>query len=142
MYDFKHQINDNKRFNTYEIYTTDNTNGVSIYKKVRNSLFLIVSIISIFFTGAFSLKGYQHYTLHQKPNKVQEIQITDAPILKSVYNNSAQMALRQAITKSVIHNLKSNKNIKRLNYNELKVLIKQIVKKIQHTPHNTKYTQK
>jgi len=142
MYDFKHQINDNKRFNTYEIYTTDSTTDVRIYQKVRNSLFFIVLIVGIFFTGAFSLKGYQYYSLKQTSSVVQEIHITDAPILKSVYNTSAQMALRQAITKSVIHNLKSNKSMKHLNYTQLKVLIKKIVKKIQHTPLNTKYTQK
>jgi len=134
MYDFKHQIHDNQRFNTYEIYVEDNKSKISFYQKVRNGLFLIILVISIFITGACSFKTYQKHSYKNNVVISQEI-----PVKK---NNSAHLALTQAITKSVVYNLQSQEKLETINYHELKLIIKEVVHKIQDKPITTKYTKK
>jgi len=76
MYDFKHKINDNQRFNTYEIYIQKDENSSTPYKTVRNSLFFILLILIIFIMGAFIQKSYQN-KIHQKQIITKKIKIEE-----------------------------------------------------------------
>ena len=50
----------------------------------------------------------------------------------------AHLELTKAITNSVVNNLQANRDIKTMNYNELKLIIKKVVTKIQEKPNRTK----
>jgi ribonucleotide reductase alpha subunit len=128
MYDFKHKIYDNQRFNSYEIVIEEDTERVSFYQKVRNGLFFVILVLSIFIIGAFLLKSYQSYF------NTNCVVITQELAVKKLPHNSAHLALTQAITQSVVLNLQSQEKIEVINYNELKLIIEKVVQKIQEQP--------
>ena len=138
MYDFKHQIHENQRFNTYELYREKDKPKISFYQKIRNSLFFVIIVIVLFIMGAFLLKSYQNYSDKNSLVITQEIGIEQTSL--SQKENSANLALTQAITKSVVQNLQSQEKMERINYDELKLIIKKVVNKIQEEPVTTKYT--
>jgi len=131
MYDFKHKINDHQRFNTYELYIQDDKKHINSYETIRNSLFFIILILTAFIIGAFSQKSYQHY---QKRLHPQEIQIKEMKTSTFGTQKLAHLELTKAITNSVVNNLQANRNVKTMNYNELKLIIKKVVTKIQEKP--------
>ena len=135
MYNFKHKINEYQRFNTYELYIQDNKRQINSYEKIRNGLFFVVLILTAFIIGAFSHKSYQN---HQKKPHPQEIEIKEMKTLAmSSSEKLAHVKLTKAITNSVVNNLQANSNVKTMNYNELKLIIKKVVSKIQEKPNRT-----
>jgi len=76
MYDFKHKINDHKRFNSYEIYIQKDENTSTPYTTIRNSLFFILLMLIIFIMGAFIQKSYQN-SVRQKTIIIEKIKIAE-----------------------------------------------------------------
>jgi len=123
MYEFKYKINDHQRFNSYEITIQKDKNQSTPYQIIRNSLLFIIFLLTIFIIGAFIKKSYQEY---KKRVYLKHI------IIKEIKDKSLNdLTLNEVITKSVINNLEANNQTKTVNYNELKLIIKQIVNKIK-----------
>ena len=123
MYEFKHKINDNQRFNSYEIMIQEDENQSTPYQTLRNSLFFIILLLTLFIVGAFAQKSYQNYKkrVGLKPIVIKEIDKRE----------STNVNLTKIITNSVINNLRANNQIKTVNYSELKLIIQRVVKKIE-----------
>lgn len=138
MYDFKHKIDDQQRFNIYETYTQplEEENEDSL-NRIRNTLFFIVLALAIFMAGVFSLKTYQNY------NAQKEIVLKYAKqkTLPTQETELSHMQLTKAITQSVAKNLQSQRVIETINDDELKSIIKKVVNKIEEEPIKIKYTQ-
>jgi hypothetical protein len=135
MYNFKYKINEHQRFNTYELYVTADKKNSHFYQKIRNSLFFILLILTAFIIGAFIHKSYQKY---QRDFHLQEIQIKEMKASRlDDQQKRSHLKLTQAITNSVVNNLQANRDVKTMNYNELKLIIKKVVTRIQETPNTT-----
>jgi hypothetical protein len=134
MYDFKYKINEHQRFNTYELYIQNDKRQSHSYETIRNSLFFIILVLTIFILGAFTQKSYHSYKM--KPN-LQELKIKEMKVSTLATQKLAHLELTKAITNSVVNNLQANRDIKTMNYNELKLIIKKVVTKIQSKPNTT-----
>jgi len=121
MYEFKHKINEHQRFNSYELIIQEDENQSTPYQTLRNSLFFIILLLTIFIVGAFVKKSYQAYTKR----------VSIKPIVIKEMKTSDKLTLTKVITSSVVNNLRANKQIKTVNYNELRLIIKQVVNKIK-----------
>jgi DNA-binding TFAR19-related protein (PDSD5 family) len=142
MYNFKHQIHKNHRFNTYELYIEKTEGTSNSYKTLRNALFFTLLILAIFITGAISLKNYQEYkqqniSIERKNLLIRE----EVPINTNQTIKLSHSEFSKAITNSVVHNLQSKHGSKKIDNDELKRIIKKVVNKLQEEPETTKYTQ-
>ncbi|MBU1669410.1 hypothetical protein KKC13_13475 [bacterium] len=136
MYDFKHKINDQQRFNIYETYTQPVEEEEDSLNKIRNTLFFIVLTLAIFMAGVFSLKTYQNHSAQK------EILLKHAKQkVLSKETELSHMQLSKAITQSVVKNLQSQRAVQTINDAELKSIIKKVVNKIEEQPNKIKYTQ-
>jgi len=136
MYDFKHQINDYDQFNDYDTYFTP-TKKYSLYEKVRNILFVLVSISIVFMVVIFSLKKYDEYSKKQEIYPVKTISMVN-----KLPQELSHMELTKAITQSVTRNLQTKKALQSINDDELKSIIKRVVNRIEEKPKQIKYSQK
>jgi len=135
MHDFKHHINDNERYNTYESYT-EVEEPINIYDNVRNSLFIIALVLSLLTTGIILINKYK------EPN----IPSSQTLVKNYVQHNEqkdelSHLKLTQAISKSIVHNLQTQRTLQNLDDAELKRIIKRVVNKIEKTPNTIIYTQ-
>ena len=134
MYDFKHQINDYQRFNTYELSIQKGKTESDSYEKIRNGLFFVILVLTAFIIGAFSQKRYQS---QQKRPHQKALQIKEMTTSTLSTQERAHLKLTKAITNSVVNNLQANRHMESINYNELKRIIKKVVTKIQVKPNTT-----
>jgi len=135
MYNFKHHINDNERYNIYESYNED-VEFHNTYYDIRNALLVIALIISIFMVAVISINMYKEnnntYSQTLVKNYVQQNEQKD---------ELSHLALTQAISSSIIHNLQSQPTLQNMNDVDLKRIIKKIVNKIETTPRKFIYAQ-
>lgn len=142
MYDFKHQIHENQRFNTYEVYIEKNKETSNSYTTLRNTLFFIVITLAIFITGAISLKSYQGYKQLNNSIESKKLLIKEEPPINTKQTiGLSHSEFTKAITNSIVQNLQSKQGSKKIDNDELKRIIKKVVNKIQEEPNTTKYTQ-
>lgn len=131
MYDFKQYNNDNQRYNSYKSYPDINDvleNSFTLEKRV---LFIFI-LVMVFLSGIFSLTLYQKYfDANKKTTMSKEIK-------QDIQVSNSQ--LTQAITKSIAQNLQSKQLITSINDDELKRIIKRVVKKIEQEPKKIIYS--
>jgi len=139
MYDFKYQTHHTQRFNTYKLYIHKNKRQLNSYQKLRDGLFFILFVLSIFIMGAFSLKKYQEYNTPIIISKQILIQNQNENSIERI-SQISHLEFTTAITNSVIDNLKAKK-IKPIDNAEIKCIIKKVVRKIQEETNPIKYTQ-
>lgn len=130
MYDFKYQ----NHLNTYESYSKTIEKEDSL-NKVRKSLFYIVILLFIFIFGMFALTSYQKYNYKQDFTNNQSIPST-------ISTKISHLQLTEAITQSVVNNLKSQRSLQKINDDELKSIIQKVINRIEAEPSKTKYSQK
>jgi len=128
MYDFKHQNN----LNSYQTYTKTIEKDDSL-NKVRKILFYIVIFLFIFMAGLFFFSNHKSPTNKNENYNNNNIHIT---------TEISHLQLTKALTKSVVKNLQSQRTLQKINDDELKNIIQQVVNKIETTPSKTKYSQK
>jgi len=142
MYDFKHQIHNTQRFNTYELYIHRQKRPSNSYKKLRNGLFFILFILTVFITGAFSFKKYQEYNTPRVIYNKQILIKSKREEPKDEIKHVSHLEFTTAITNSVIRNLQAKQVHNPIDNNEIKRIIKKVINKIQEETNPTKYTQK
>ena len=131
MYDFKQYNNDNQRYNSYKSYPDINDvleNSFTLEKRV---LFIFI-LVMVFLSGIFSLTLYQKYFDANSKTTISK------KIKKDIQVSNSQ--LTQAITKSIAQNLQSKQLITSINDDELKRIIKRVVKKIEQEPKKIIYS--
>jgi len=133
MYDFKHSINDNQRYNIYESYN-DEIDKDDTYLSLRNGLTLITILLIVFMLSVFSLKFYQKHNSISKTYVHQNLSNT----AQDEYTN---FELNKAISNSIVQNLQSQQTLKHLNDIELKHIITSVVNKIENEPSKFIYMQ-
>ena len=131
MYDFKQYNNDNQRYNSYKSYP-DVSNVLESSFSVQQIVLFIFILIMVFFSGIFSLTLYQKYFDTNSKTTISK------KIKKDIQVSNSQ--LTQAITKSIAQNLQSKQLITSINDDELKRIIKRVVKKIEQEPKKIIYS--
>ena len=128
MYDFKHHRNDNERYNTYESYT-EVIEPVNMYDNIRNTLFVIALITIILTAGIISVNKYKEHNSSSSQmivkNYIQHNEQKD---------ELSHLKLTEAISKSIVHNLQTQRTLQNLDDVELKRIIKRVVHKIEKAP--------
>jgi len=134
MDDFKHHINDNERYNTYECYT-EVVEPVNMYDNIRDTLFIIALVVSLLTAGIIFFNKY----IEQDASSAQTL-------VKSYVQQNEQkdelshLKLTQAISKSIVHNLQTQRTLQNLDDAELKRIITRVVNKIEKAPNTITYT--
>jgi len=128
MYDFKHHRNDNERYNTYESYT-EVIEPVNIYDNIRNTLFVVALIIIILTTGIISVNKYKEHN-----NSSSQTLIKNYIQHNEQKDELSHLKLTEAISKSIVHNLQTQRTLQNLDDLELKRIIKRVVHKIEKAP--------
>jgi len=132
MYDFKHSIDNNHRYNIYKHYDNE-TSESDNYLTLKNRLILIILLLIVFMIGVFSLQFYQKYNSVNKTYIHKDIPITSQ-------DEYTHLELTKAISRSIVQNLQSKQTLKNINDNELKHIIKSVVNKIENGPSKFIYT--
>jgi len=134
MYDFKHHRNDNERYNTYESYT-ETIESHDRYYDIRNTLLVIALVISIFMLAVTSIKMYK-----ESSNTRQQTLVKNYIQHNEQKDELSHLELTKAISKSIVHNLQSQRALQNLDDANLKRIIKRVVTKIEQAPSKVTYT--
>ena len=125
MYSFTHNIDNSQRYNTYQYYHEEIPKE-SYFSHLLKPFLLLIVIGSILIAILFAYRSYTQqptYTHHQ----------TKA--------SSLQPILAQTITKSIAKNIQLKQLKQPLNDEQLKRIIKRVVKKINVKSTNIIYTE-
>ena len=125
MYSFSHNIDNRQRYNTYQYYHEEIQKESLLSLSLKPFLLLIIMTL-IFIVVIFA---YKHYT--EQPSYAHQ----------QLRTSSLQPILTQAISKSIAKNIQSKQLKQPLNDEQLKRIIKRVVKKIDVKSINTIYTE-
>ena len=137
MHAFKHHIDDSQRYNIYESYTEiiDEPNS---YLSLRNTLIYITLLLFTIVAITFSFKFYKEYDTVNKKTFVKTYIHQKIPA--TAQDEYTHLQLTKAISKSIVHNLQSQRVLQNINDAELKCIIKSVVNKIEKEPRKLIYT--
>ncbi len=133
MSNFKYHKNNKSRYNVYE----DNTNTFevkSLYLRLRNSLVFVTFILSLILISLIFLNTYSN----QNSQTLIINQLAKYPVDTKI----TKLELTNIISNTIVHKINTESSLQHISHHQLKLIIKNIMKKINNSSTQIIYTQR
>jgi hypothetical protein len=127
---FKHHRDNQHRYNIYENYIEEIEEN-NFYEKLRNTLFYIALILIISITFFISFDIYQ-----KNLDNTSKILLVNQNQQNQVKDEITQIELTQVISNSIIKKIDMDNSFNEINQYQLKLIIKNVMEKIQNSPNH------
>lgn len=134
MSSFKYYRNNKHRYNIYE----DNSEPIlvrSYYKPLRNTLFFISIILTLFIGSLITFDIYQKQTNNTSKT------LLSSQIQKASKYKITKLELTQVISKSLIKRKNRNNTLENFNQQQIKLIIKRVIEKVEKSSNKITHIQ-
>lgn len=133
MSSFTYQTSNKHRYNIYETHT-EPIEPTDYYKPFRNTLLVITLILTLLVIGFVSYDKYENLsinTLLLKQNQKNQVN-----------NEMTPVEISKIISHNIFKKVKTRKSVENIDNQQLKLIIQDVMEKIENSPNKITYTKK